>query len=582
MLTYIAPLRELRFVLHEVLDATRVLADLPRYVDIDADTLDAIAEGAGQFAAEQVLPLNRTADTIGCQWSDGEVTTAPGFAAAYKAYCELGWPSICADIEHGGQALPRLAFSIVNEMQAAASHAFVMYSAINHCAASCLRHSASPALQQTWLPELSSGRVLSSMCMTEPQAGSDIGLVSTRAVADGQGSFRITGTKIFASGGEHDLTANIVHLVLARIPGAPAGSRGLSLFLVPKLLADGYRNAVVCDGIEHKMGLHGSATCSLRFESAQGWLIGEVNFGLRAMFPMMNEARLMSGLQAVGLSEIALQNSFSYARERRQGRSPAGVQPCPLIDHPDVQRMLLTQKAWTEGARAFVHWTALMIDVAEWHPEAAVRARTSDLAGLLTPIVKGFLTENAQQSIGLALQVHGGHGYVSETGIEQLVRDARITTIYEGTTGIQAQDLLLRKVLSDDGQRLDILKTKVRAWLDGPGAEPELSEFARPLIEILDAVRAVTLLLAKREQAVPGASLSACTNYLRLLGHLIFAFLWAQMAGASWRQASAGELWYQAKLTTARFYFSQMLPEAEQAARAISAEPVDLTTVVVA
>lgn len=573
---YLPPLRDLAFVLHEMLDVPSRLAQLPRYAHVDAQTLDAIAAEAGRFAAEQVLPLNRGADELGCTWTNGEVATPPGFAAAYQAYCELGWPAVCAEPEHGGQALPRLAFSIVNEMQAAANHAFVMYAAVNHCAASCLRHSADASLQREWLPALASGRVLATMCMTEPHAGSDIGLLSTCAVDDGQGGYRITGTKIFASGGEHDLTDNILHLVLARLPQAPKGSRGLSLFVVPKRLADGSRNPVHCDGIEHKMGLHGSATCTMRFEGARGWLVGEPSRGLQAMFPMMNEARLLSGLQAVGLSEVALQNALAYARERRQGRSPAGVQPCPLIDHPDVQRMLLVQKAWTEGARAFVHWTALLIDEADWHPDASLRRDAGELAGLLTPIVKGFLTENAQQSIGLALQVHGGHGYVREAGIEQLMRDARITTIYEGTTGIQAQDLLLRKVLADGGRRLELLAAEVERWLAGPGAVPSLEAFARPLRALLETTRTTTSLLAGRERAQRASTAADCNAYLRLLGHLVLALMWARAAGVSWRRAAEGEAWYGAKLATARFYFSQLLPEAKTMARTMEAPATDM------
>jgi alkylation response protein AidB-like acyl-CoA dehydrogenase len=574
MAGYQPPLRDLRFVLHEVLGAQAVLAEMPRYAGVDADLFDSLAEQAGRFSAEQVAPLNLTADAVGCRYADGQVSAPPGFAAAYAAYRELGWPGVCAEEEHGGQALPRLAFSLVNEMQAAASHAFVMYSAVNHCAAACLRHSASDELQALWLPRLASGEVLASMCMTEPQAGSDIGLLRTTATAHDDGTYRLSGAKIFASGAEHDLTDNVMHLVLARVRGAPAGSRGLSLFIVPKRLPGGSLNTVHCDGIEHKMGLHGSATCSLRFEAAQGWLVGDENFGLRAMFPMMNEARLLSGLQSVGLSDAALQKALAYAHDRRQGRSPSGEQPCAIVAHPDVQRMLMTQKAWTEGGRAFVHWVALLIDVADWHPDAVRRRDAELLTGLLTPLVKGFLTENAQTSISLALQVHGGHGYVHETGVEQLARDARITTIYEGTTGIQAQDLLLRKVLADEGQRLQVLEAEVQRWLDGPGRRTELGDFARPLAELLEEVRELTGLLAQRERAAPGSALSASVHYLRLLGHLVLALLWARMAEA----ALAGEgAWHRAKLATARFHCGQLLPEVRHLAFAIRTAEIDFS-----
>ena len=575
---YSAPLRDLSFVLNELLDAPAALAQMPEHAGLDGESLMAVAEQAGDFAAGAILPLNRGADETGCRWHGGEVEMPPGFQQAYRDYCELGWVSICAALADGGQGLPRLMFSVVNEIFSAASHAFVMIASVNHCAAICLRRSASPALQARWLPALASGRVLSSMCMTEPQAGSDIGLLSTRAEPEGPGGYRLSGSKIFASGAEHGLSENIVHLVLARIAGAPPGSRGLSLFLVPKWLDDGARNAVHCDGIEHKMGLHGSPTCALRLDGALGWLVGEPQRGLAAMFPMMNEARLMSGLQALGLSELAWQAARGYAHERRQGRSPAGLQPCPLVDHPDVQRMLMTQKAWNEGARMLVHWTALVIDAAESHADQAHRRESAELAGLLTPIVKGFLCENAQQALSLALQVHGGHGYVRETGVEQLVRDARVITLYEGSTGIQAQDLLMRKVLADGGQRLALLTGRVQAWLESPGAGAEgLAAFTGPLRTLLAQVRAATTLLAGRERGQAGAALASCCSYLRLLGHLVMAWWWARAAAACLAmqedEHEHQQGWYAGKLATAHFHYGELLPETRALLAAIEAAP---------
>lgn len=575
MLHYTPPLRDLAFLQHEVLGATARLQALPRHAGLDAEMLDAVAEQAGRFAAERILPLNAAADQTGCRWQAGAVTMPPGFAQAYGDYCDLGWPAVCADPQVDGQGLPTLAFGMLGEMLASASHAFVMIAGINHCAAACLRASASAELQAAWLPGLASGRVLSSMCMSEPHAGSDIGLLATRAVPAADGSWRLTGGKIFASGAEHDLTDNIVHLVLARAPGAPAGSRGLSLFLVPKRLDGGTRNSVFCDGIEHKMGLHGSPTCVLRFEEAQGWLIGELHGGLRAMFPMMNDARLLAGLQAVGLGEVALQNAQAYALERRQGRAAAGG-TARLVEHADVQRMLLAQRAWTEGGRALTQWTALLIDEAAGHPDPARAAEAGALLGLLTPIIKGFLSENAQQSIGLALQVYGGMGYVRETGIEQLARDARVITIYEGTTGIQAQDLLLRKVLGDGGQALGLLRALVRDWLAGPGRDPALAAFAAPLAQLLAQVETLTPWLAAREAQASGAVLPACTSYLRLLGHLVLAWLWARMAAASTVGAARGERWYALKLETAHFHFRQLLPEVHALEAAIRAPSADV------
>jgi len=573
MARYTPPLQDLGFVLHDMLRAGHTLAGLPRHAEVGAELLDQVAEEAGRYAAERILPLNRVADQAGCAWRDGRVSTPPGFPETYRDFRQLGWPAMCADVRDGGQGLPRLAFSLVGEMLSSASHAFSMYACINHCAAACLRHSADEPLRRAWLPRLASGEVIASMCMTEPQAGSDIGLAATRAVPAPEGGYRLTGAKIFASGAEQDLSENIMHLVLARLPDAPAGSRGLSLFLVPKLLDDGSSNDVHCDGIEHKMGLHGSATCSLRFEGSRGWLVGEPHQGLKAMFPMMNEARLLSGLQALGLSELGLQHALAYARERRQGRRPGDTRPCPIVEHPDVQRMLMAQKAWTEGARAFVHWTALLIDEAEWHPDPATRRDTAAVVGLLTPIIKGFLTENAQQSLSLALQVHGGHGYIAETGIEQLARDARILTIYEGTTGIQAQDLLMRKVLADQGRALGLLLAWMREWLDGRQAGPGMQPYAAPLAGAMTALQSATAMLADQERARPGAALQACSPYLRLAGHTVLAFLWARAAAAAQPEAARGSAWHQAKLATARFYMTQLLPERHQLSAMLEAPP---------
>lgn len=568
MLHYTPPSQDLAFILNDVLDANAVLSALPRYSGVGTDVLLHIADEAGRFAAEQVLPLNHTADQSGCTWQDGKVITPPGFKQAYAQYCELGWPSMCADEADGGQALPRLVFSITNEILSAASHAFVMYAAIHHCASACLRHSATESLQRRWLPLLATGQVTSSMCMTEPHAGSDIGLLSTRAEPAPDGSYRITGQKIFASGGDHDLTENIAHLVLARIAGAPAGSRGLSLFLVPKMLDDGQTNPIFCDGIEHKMGLHGSATCSLRFESAQGWLVGEPNKGLAAMFPMMNEARLLSGLQALGISDLAFQNALAYAQERRQGRAANGGQPAPIINHPDVQRMLLTQKAFTEGGRAFVHWVALLIDQADWATDAQTRQDTANLVGLLTPVIKGFLTENAQTSTYNALQVFGGHGFIAETGIEQLVRDVRVTTIYEGTTSIQAHDLLTRKVLADNGQRLGLLLHTIKQW--AAAQHPEHTFFTQAALNTVAKLDAATRHLALRYTENTELTLQASVAYLRLAGHTVLAYLWARCAIAAAQAANAGP-WHNAKIETARFYIEHLLPETDQLMAAIQA-----------
>ena len=556
-----APLRDIRFITHEVLAAVPALQAMERYAHIDEQTLDSVAAEAGRFCAERIAPINAAADRTGCRWSEGEVQTAPGLREVFAEYVQLGWPALGIDEQLGGQGLPRIAFSALNEMVAGASHAFVMISAINHCAVACLRASANAELQQRWLAGIVSGQVLASMCMSEPQAGSDLGLVCTRAQRRADGSYSVRGSKIFASGAQHDLSDNIVHLVLARAEGAPAGTRGLSLFLVPKLLDGGQPNALACTGIEHKMGLHGSPTCSMQFDDAQGWLVGELHGGLKALFPMMNEARLLSGLQAVGISEAALQAAQSYAGERLQGRAGHGApDPSPLLRHADVQRMLLTQKAWTEGARALVYWVAMLIDEAELHPDAARRSQAAQWLALLTPVVKGFLTENAQQSTSLALQIFGGHGYIAETGIEQLVRDVRVTTIYEGTTGIQAQDLLVRKVLHDGGEQLRLLLAGMAQWLDGvDGAhpvQPYLAQVRELHAHLLGVSGHLQSIQARQPQAVQGASVA----YLRLMGHAVLSWLWARMAKQA-MEASAGDAWYALKRRTADFYFSQLLGE---------------------
>lgn len=559
------PLQEIGFVLREVLGLPERLAALPAFAGVDIETIEAIAAEAGRFAAERVLPLNPTADALGCERQpDGSVRTPPGFREAYADFRALGWTALDAPASEGGMGLPRIVFAIAYELLASASHAFVMYVAGGHCAADCLRHSADAALREHWLPALADGSVLATMCLSEPQAGSDIGLARTAARPTGDGRYTIHGTKIFTSGGEHDLTEQILHLVLARLPDAPSGTRGLSLFAVPKRLEDGSPNSVFCDGLEHKMGLHGSATCTLRFDGAMGQLVGDPHGGLRAMFPMLNEARLMSGLQANGMAEIARQAAQRWATERHQGRLPGQSETVRLIDHPDVQRMLLTQRCWTEGGRMLALQVAWCLDEAQQHPDAAVRADCEALAGLLTPVVKAFLTENAQTSLALALQVHGGYGFIRETGIEQLVRDARVTTLYEGTTGIQAQDLLMRKLIGDGGRRFSVLHGRIESWCSAQAGVPALQQFVEPLRRLLADCGSAIERLAAQEAATPGAALPACHAMLRLVGHLALSWMWA-------RAAAVGE----ARRPLARFHFEQLLPEVRSLLSTLSAKTDD-------
>lgn len=569
MLSYNPPTRDLEFLLLDVLDVEKELKEIPRYTAVDGMTLQSVIRESGRFAADQLIAVNAAADHEGCKWSAGSVVTSSGYSDAWNAFRELGWPTISADQQVGGLELPLLAWSMVHEQVASGSHAFVMTATINHCVSTCLKKHGNEDLKATWLPQ-----VLSTMCMTEPQAGSDVGLVQTKAVPDHQGeSYLISGTKIFVSGGEHDLAENILHFVLARLPGEPPGVRGLSLFLIPKLSEDGSLNGVHCDGIEEKMGLHGSPTCTMRFDQARGILVGEPGKGLEGIFPVMKQARLLSGLQAVGISEIAMQQALSYAQTRRQGRSGQNPYPSLLSEHDDVQRMLLTQKAWTEGGRALAHWVAVMLDISEYHPDVRVSDKAIDALDLVTPIVKGFLTENAQQSVYLAIQVLGGHGYIRESGIEQLARDVRVTTLYEGTSGIQAKDLLMLNVIADSGKRLEGLLSLIHEWIETCGQAQTVDEFHAPLKHLLDSVSDISRFLIDLELTEQGRATSKCSAYLRLLGHLMIAWFWARIARAA-RLASRknDDPWYALKVATAQFYYAEMLPETLSLEAVLAAE----------
>ncbi|WP_334166052.1 acyl-CoA dehydrogenase family protein [Tepidimonas sp.] len=455
----------------DVLDAPGVWRELPALAEhADADLARQVLEEAATFVHEVVAPLNRSGDEIGARWHDGAVTMPPGFRDAYQAFWRAGWPALSAPPALGGQGLPVALEFVLYEWLSAANHGWTMAPGLLHGAVECLRHHASPALQAQYLPKLVSGEWLATMALTEPHAGSDLGLVRTRATPAGDDGYRIEGTKIFISGGEHDLTDNIVHLVLARLPDAPPGPKGLSLLLAPKWLPDGRRNAVVCERIEAKMGLHASPTCVLRFDGAEAWLVGAPHQGLAAMFVMMNAARLHVALQGIGLLDAAWQKAHAYAHERRQMRAPQRRDPAqaadPIVDHPAVRRLLDTQRAWIDTGRLLAYRTALALDVAHHHPDGARRQAAQRWCALITPVLKAAWTEQAFHGASDCLQVFGGHGYVREWGIEQIVRDARVTMIYEGTNEIQAQDLLLRKTLPDGGAALAALLRGLQA--DGP------------------------------------------------------------------------------------------------------------------
>ena len=561
MWTYEAPLRDMQFVIEEVLDAPTGWAAMPAQADLDAATARQILEEAARFAAGVLAPINASGDLQGCRWSDGAVATPDGWRDAYRAYVEGGWAALTCDAAHGGQGLPALLDAPIQEMFAAANHGWMMYAGLLHGAYACLEAHGSAELQARYLAKIASGEWLATMNLTEPQAGSDLGLVRTRAEPAADGSLRVTGSKIFISGGEQDLTDNIVHLVLARLPDAPPGSKGLSLLLVPKILPDGARNAVRCAGIEKKMGIKGSATCAMNFDGATGWLVGAPHRGLAAMFVMMNSARLHVALQGLGHLDNAARSAAAYAAERVQGRA-AGGGSAPIAQHPAVRRTLWSLRALAEAERVAAYRTAQLIDEAQHHPDAARRQRAEALVALLTPVAKAFFTDNGNHGANDALQVWGGYGYMHDYGIEQTVRDSRIAMIYEGTNEIQAIDLLQRKVLDDGGERLELLLAEFDAAARDCAAEPALQPFAAAVRAQSDALRGATAALQAGRGDDAEWPLRAADDYLRGFGWAWMAWAWARIALAAAPRAAA-DPWFAAKLQAARFGIEWLLPEAE-------------------
>ena len=543
----------MQFVIEEVLGAGLAWAEIPDFAGIDIDTACQVLDAAGKFASEVLAPFNSIGDLQGCTWSDGAVRTPDGYRAAYSAFVEAGWASLACQAEHGGQGLPILLNAAFNEMIAAANHGWTMYPGLLHGAYECLKTHGSEELKERYLPKIVNGEWLATMNLTEPQAGSDLGLVRSKAEFRADGSWLITGSKIFISGGEHDLTDNIVHLVLARLPDAPAGTKGLTLFLAPKILPDGSRNAIRCDGIEKKMGIKGSATCAMSLDGATAWMVGEPHRGLGAMFVMMNSARLHVGLQGLGHLEMAQQNAHVYANERVQGRGAV------IAHHPAVRRTLWGLRALTEGQRVIAYWTAQLIDEAHHHPDAGRREQAEGLVGLLTPVVKAFLTENGHRGADEALQVWGGYGYVHEYGIEQTVRDSRIAMIYEGTNEIQSIDLM-RKVLGDGGARLDSLLTLLESEPVALDARVPLAEFRAALRAQTSSARGCMKALLDGREADPEWPLRVADDFLRGLGLTLLAWAWARRAYTS--LPKAGDAWYDEKFRTARFGVQWLLPEA--------------------
>ena len=572
---YTPPLRDMQFLMHEVLHVGEAFKQMPKHAEVDADTMNAVLEEAGKFAAEVAQPLNRVGDEQGCvlDKTTHEVKTPDGFKAAYQQYVQGGWPALSCDPDYGGQGLPFVLNNFLYEMLNSANQAWTMYPGLSHGAYECLHAHGTPEQKALYLPRLTSGEWTGTMCLTEPHCGTDLGMLATRASPQADGSYRLTGNKIFISAGEHDLAPNIVHLVLARLPDAPVGSKGISLFVVPKFhaLADGSlgeRNGIYCGGLEHKMGIHGNATAQMVLDGAVGQLVGQPHKGLAAMFVMMNAARLGVGNQSLGLTEVAFQNALAYAKDRVQMRSLSGVKakdkPAdPIIVHPDVRKMLMTAKAYAEGGRALSAYCALLLDQEFNHPDEKVRKNAAELLALLTPIIKAFLTDNGHIATNACLQVFGGHGFIREWGMEQFARDNRINMIYGGTNTIQSLDLLGRKVLGNNGATLKKFGKLIAALVEEEGVNEKMAEFINPLAYLGEQITRFTTELGFKAFQNPDEVGAAAVDYLRVAGHLVFGYFWARMAQVALQQIEAGSTdpFYTAKLQTARFYFAKLYPE---------------------
>ncbi|WP_310614400.1 acyl-CoA dehydrogenase C-terminal domain-containing protein [Limnohabitans sp.] len=575
MPSYNPPLRDMHFVLHDVLHVTDDLKQMPKHVDIDADTIAAVLEEGGKFASEVIFPLNQIGDEQGCTLNRDthEVKTPDGFKAAYDQYVQGGWPALSADPEYGGQGLPVVVNQCFYEMLNSANQAWTMYPGLTHGAYEALHAHGTDAQKALYLPKLTSGEWTGTMCLTEPHCGTDLGLLRTKAESQADGTYRITGNKIFISAGEHDMVSNIVHLVLARLPDAPAGSKGISLFVVPKFHVNadgsvGERNGIYCGGLEHKMGIHGNATAQMVLDGAVGTMVGQPNKGLAAMFVMMNAARIGVGMQSLGLTEVAYQNAVAYAKDRIQSRSLTGAKdPSKPADsilvHPDVRKMLLTAKAYAEGGRALALHCALLIDRELNHPDEGVRAESAEQVALLTPIVKAFITDNAWTATSSCMQVFGGHGFIREWGMEQYVRDARINMIYEGTNTIQSLDLLGRKVLGNQGASLKKFGKHIADLVAEAQGDDDMAEFINPLAKLGQQMTQFTGEIGYKALENADEVGAAAVDYLRVAGHLVFGYFWARMAKVALQKIAEGnrDPFYQAKLQTARFYFAKLFPE---------------------
>jgi alkylation response protein AidB-like acyl-CoA dehydrogenase len=565
----------MQFVMHEVLNVVDQLKQIPKHADIDVPTIDAVLEEGGKFASEVIFPLNISGDKESCSLDNGThaVTTPKGFKEAYQQYVEAGWAALGCDPEYGGQGLPLVVNSMFYEMLNSANQAWTMYPGLTHGAYAALHAHGTDAQRQTYLHKMTSGEWTGTMCLTEPHCGTDLGLMRTKAEPQPDGTYKITGNKIFISAGEHDMSDNIIHLVLARLPDAPPGIKGVSLFIVPKYLVNqdgtlGVRNGIYCGGLEHKMGIKASATAQMVMEDAIGTMVGQPNKGMQGMFVMMNAARLGVGNQSLGLTEVAYQNALAYAKDRIQMRSLTGPKAKdkaadPIIVHPDVRKMLLTAKAYAEGGRALQAYCSVLLEKEHYHPDEKQRKDAGEMLAMLTPIVKAFLTDNGHIATNACMQVFGGHGFIKEWGMEQFVRDNRINMIYEGTNTIQSLDLLGRKILGNNGATLRKFGKLIAQLVEEEGVNEKMAEFITPIAVLGEQMTKFTTELGFKGFQNPDEVGAAAVDYLRVAGHLVFGYFWARMAQVALREMAAGntDSFYLAKVQTARFYFAKLFPE---------------------
>jgi len=565
---YKAPQRDMQFVMHDVLGLESLYASLPKFADTNRELIDSVVEAGAQFCEGELAPINRSGDEEGCTFNNGVVTTPKGFKEAYAKFVELGFGSLAAEVEHGGQGLPPTVGIAMSEMMGTANWSFGMYPGLSHGAINTLEAHGTPEQKEVYLTKLISGEWTGTMCLTESHAGSDLGIIRTKAEPQADGSYAISGTKIFISAGEHDLADNIVHIVLARLPDAPKGTKGISLFIVPKFLPDGTRNTVACGSIEHKMGIKASATCVMNFDGAKGFLIGPPNRGLNCMFTFMNVARIGTAVQGLAAAEGSFQGALEYARDRLAMRALTGPatpekEADPIIVHPAVRQMLLTQKAFAEGGRLLCYWLSTQTDILQGSSDEEAKKKADELLSFLTPIAKAFLTETGYEAANHGVQVYGGHGFIREWGMEQIVRDTRIALLYEGTTQIQALDLLGRKVLQTQGAMLRNFTKIVHKFCEAEAGNAAMAEFTGPLATLNKEWGDLTMRIGMKAMQNPNEAGAAAVDYMMYSGYVTLAYLWAWMAKVAQDKIAAGEgdkAFYEAKIKTAQFYFKKILP----------------------